>query len=44
MIMSIRKNMLAIYAVVGSGFIGGYSNKGIVYGIGIGLQYNFINF
>lgn len=23
MIMSIRKNMLAIYAVVGSGFIGG---------------------
>lgn len=29
---------------IGSSVFGGYSNKGFVYGIGIGLQYNFINF
>ena len=29
---------------IGPSVFGGYSNKGFVYGIGIGLQYNFINF
>lgn len=29
---------------IGPSIFGGYSNKGFVYGIGIGLQYNFINF
>lgn len=29
---------------IGPSLFGGYSNKGFVYGIGIGLQYNFINF
>ena len=29
---------------IGPSVLGGYSNKGFVYGIGIGLQYNFINF
>lgn len=29
---------------IGPNIFGGYSNKGFVYGIGIGLQYNFINF
>mgnify|MGYP003553629169 FL=1 len=29
---------------IGPSVFGGYSNKGYVYGIGIGLQYNFINF
>ena len=29
---------------IGPSAFGGYSNKGFVYGIGIGLQYNFINF
>ena len=29
---------------IGPSVFGGYSNKGLVYGIGIGLQYNFINF
>ena len=29
---------------IGPSMFGGYSNKGFVYGIGIGLQYNFINF
>ena len=27
---------------IGPSVFGGYSNKGFVYGIGIGLQYNFI--
>lgn len=29
---------------IGPSVFGGYSNRGFVYGIGIGLQYNFINF
>ena len=29
---------------IGPSVFGGYGNKGFVYGIGIGLQYNFINF
>lgn len=29
---------------IGPSVFGGYSNKGFVYGIGIGLQYNFIKF
>lgn len=29
---------------IGPSIFGGYSNKGFAYGIGIGLQYNFINF
>lgn len=29
---------------IGPSVFGGYSNKGFVYGCGIGLQYNFINF
>ena len=29
---------------IGPSVFGGYSNKGFVYGIGIGLQYNFMNF
>lgn len=29
---------------IGPSVFGGYSNKGFVYGIGIGLQYNLINF
>ena len=29
---------------IGPSLFGGYSNKGFVYGIGIGLQYNFMNF
>lgn len=29
---------------IGPSVFGGYTNKGFVYGIGIGLQYNFINF
>lgn len=29
---------------IGPSVFGGYSNKGFVYGVGIGLQYNFINF
>ena len=29
---------------IGPSLFGGYSNKGFVYGIGIGLQYNFIKF
>ena len=29
---------------IGPSVFGGYSNKGFVYGIGIGLQYNFINY
>ena len=29
---------------IGPSLFGGYSNKGFVYGIGIGLQYNLINF
>lgn len=29
---------------IGPNIFSGYSNKGFVYGIGIGLQYNFINF
>lgn len=29
---------------IGPSIFGGYSNKGFVYGVGIGLQYNFINF
>lgn len=29
---------------IGPSVFGGYSNKGFVYGIGIGLQYNFISF
>lgn len=29
---------------IGPSVFGGYNNKGFVYGIGIGLQYNFINF
>ena len=29
---------------IGPSIFGGYGNKGFVYGIGIGLQYNFINF
>ena len=29
---------------IGPSVFSGYSNKGFVYGIGIGLQYNFINF
>ena len=29
---------------IGTNIFSGYSNKGFVYGIGIGLQYNFINF
>ena len=29
---------------IGPSIFGGYSNRGFVYGIGIGLQYNFINF
>lgn len=29
---------------IGPSIFGGYSNKGFVYGIGIGLQYNFISF
>lgn len=29
---------------IGPSMFGGYSNKGFVYGVGIGLQYNFINF
>ena len=29
---------------IGPSVFGGYSNNGFVYGIGIGLQYNFINF
>lgn len=29
---------------MGPSVFGGYGNKGFVYGIGIGLQYNFINF
>lgn len=29
---------------IGPSIFGGYSNKGFVYGLGIGLQYNLINF
>ena len=29
---------------IGPSVFGGYTNKGFVYGIGIGLQYNLINF
>lgn len=29
---------------IGPSVFGGYSNKGFVYGVGIGLQYNLINF
>lgn len=29
---------------IGPSIFGGYSNKGFVYGVGIGLQYNLINF
>lgn len=29
---------------IGPSVFGGYSNKGFVYGVGIGLQYNFISF
>ena len=29
---------------IGPSVFGGYTNKGFVYGIGIGLQYNFMNF
>lgn len=29
---------------IGPSVFSGYSNKGFVYGVGIGLQYNFINF
>lgn len=29
---------------IGPSIFGGYSNNGFVYGVGIGLQYNFINF
>lgn len=29
---------------IGPSVFGGYGNKGFVYGVGIGLQYNFINF
>ena len=29
---------------IGPSVFGGYSNRGFVYGVGIGLQYNFINF
>ena len=29
---------------IGPSVFGGYSNRGFVYGIGIGLQYNFMNF
>ena len=29
---------------IGPSVFGGYSNKGFVYGIGIGLQYNLISF
>ena len=29
---------------IGPSVFGGYSNKGFIYGIGIGLQYNFIKF
>lgn len=29
---------------IGPSIFGGYSNKGFVYGVGIGLQYNFISF
>lgn len=29
---------------IGPSMFGGYTNKGFVYGVGIGLQYNFINF